>query len=39
MVSNCCWSPVIDPGGTGEGLCSDCKEHCTDESEDQEEED
>ena len=33
MTSNCCWASVIDPGNTGEWLCSECKEHCTDEEE------
>ena len=37
MTSNCCWAPVFDPGNTGEGLCSECWEHCTDEPEGEEE--
>ena len=28
LGSNCCWATVIDPGNTGEWLCSECKEHC-----------
>lgn len=27
--SNCCGARVIDPWGTGEWICGDCKEHCT----------
>ena len=38
MSSSCCDAPVSDPGGTGEGLCMDCREHCTDESEEETEE-
>jgi len=26
--SDCCWAPVYDPGNTGEGVCTECKEHC-----------
>ncbi len=35
MVSSCWWARVRDPGGTGEWLCTECHEHCTDESEDE----
>lgn len=28
-ISDCCWSRVIDYWNTWEGICSDCKEHCT----------
>jgi hypothetical protein len=33
MASDCCWARTIDPWNTGEGLCSECYEHCTDEVE------
>lgn len=36
MVSNCCWAPVNDPWNTGEWLCRECFEHCTDEPEKEE---
>jgi hypothetical protein len=36
MASSCCWATVQDPGWTGEGLCTECREHCTDESEEDE---
>lgn len=29
LGSSCCGAPIYDPGNTGEGLCSDCKEHCS----------
>lgn len=29
LGSNCCWAPIIDHGNTGEWICSDCKEHCS----------
>lgn len=38
MVSSCCGSNVQDPGGTGEWLCMECWENCTDEPEEVEEE-
>ena len=28
LGSTCCGETVIDPGWTGEWLCSSCKEHC-----------
>lgn len=27
--SNCCSALVIDPGNTGEWICSECGEHCS----------
>ena len=36
MASNCCWATVQDPWGTGEGLCTECWEHCTDDDEEEE---
>jgi len=29
MASNCCDKPIIDPWNTWEGICSECKEHCS----------
>lgn len=29
--SSCCWAKIIDPGNTGEWICAECKEHCSEE--------
>lgn len=33
MGSACCGAPLIDPWGTWEGLCSECKEYSFNEDE------